>query len=701
MGLLAPLYLAGLAALSLPLVFHLIRRTPRGRQAFSSLMFLTPSPPRLTRRSRIDQWLLLLLRAAALAILALAFARPFLRETALLPFDDLPSRRVAILLDASASMRRGDLWQQAVAKVEEILRDLGPRDDVALISFGDRMQTVVDFAKDAAEPTAAKADLIRQKLKSLGPSWSSTDLGSALVAAANDLDAMDDGRQAAAEPRLVLISDLERGARTDSLQGYEWPKKVTLEVHQLSPKKVTNAAVQLLVDEERPDVEAARVRVTNAADSTGEEFFIHWANDSKYSTGDAMVPAYVPPGQSRVFRLARSNDAFAADRIVLVGDDAEFDNVNYVVPQRAEEIALVYVGPDAADDRRGPRYYLELALAGEPLRKVEIRQQAPDRPLPDASEERPKLVVITQAVSPALAESLAKYLAAGGVLLAAPPDRAAAESLAAIFDDSEFEEEAPSAPGSDRYQMLGEIDFSHPLFAVFANPRYGDFTKIHFWKRRAVKLKPSATSRVLARFDDGRPALVERSVGAGRALLLASGWHPDDSQLALSSKFVPLIQGVLELACGSRFDAATIEVGKPALLPDIAAGNSAVIEKPDGTRAELRAGAKEFDDTDQPGLYRVQIGDQEFRFAVNVAAAESNTAPLDLEQLEQLGVPLGQNVSRAKRAEQLRQQRDIELESRQKVWRWLIVAALGVLILETWLAGRAARQIRQTTEAFA
>lgn len=701
MGLLAPLYLAGLAALSLPLLFHLIRRTPRGRQAFSSLMFLTPSPPRLTRRSRIDQLLLLLLRAAALAILALAFARPFLRETALLPFDDLPSRRVAIVLDASASMRRGDLWQQAVGKVEEILRDLGPRDDVALITFGDRTQTVVDFAKDAAEPTAAKADLVRQKLKSLGPSWSSTDLGSALVAAANDLDAMDDGRQAAAEPHMVFISDLQRGARTDALQGYDWPKKVTLEVHRLSPQKATNAAVQLLVDEERPDAEAARVRVTNAADSTGEEFFIHWASDAKSSTEEEMVPAYVPPGQSRVFRLARPNDALAADRIMLLGDDAEFDNVYYVVPRREERIAVAYVGPDAAEDRRGPRYFLELALAGDPLRKVEIRPQAADQPLPEAAEERPKLVVVAQAVSPALTESLKSYLQSGGVLLAAPPDLAAAESLAAIFDDIEFEEEEPSAPGSDCYQMLGEIDFAHPLFAVFANPRYGDFTKIHFWKCRAAKLNPSATTRVLAKFDNGRPALVERTAGGGRALLLASGWHPDDSQLALSSKFVPFVQGVVELACGSRFDAASVEVGKPALLPEVAGANSRIVEKPDGKRAALPAGAKEFGDADQPGLYRVQIGDQAFRFAVNVAATESNTAPLDLEQLEQLGVPLGLNVSRAKRAEQLRHERDIELESRQKVWRWLIVAALAVLILETWLAGRAARQIRQTTEAFA
>ena len=78
MGLLTPLYLAGLAALSLPVLLHLIRRTPRGRQAFSSLMFLSPSPPRLTRRSRLDHLLLLVLRLTALALLAFAFARPFL-----------------------------------------------------------------------------------------------------------------------------------------------------------------------------------------------------------------------------------------------------------------------------------------------------------------------------------------------------------------------------------------------------------------------------------------------------------------------------------------------------------------------------------------------------------------------------------------------------------------------------------------------
>ena len=88
MSFLTPFFLLGALAIAGPIVFHLIRRTPRGEVPFSSLMFLTPTPPRLTRRSRLDNVLLLLLRAAALGLLALAFARPFLRQAASLDFGD-------------------------------------------------------------------------------------------------------------------------------------------------------------------------------------------------------------------------------------------------------------------------------------------------------------------------------------------------------------------------------------------------------------------------------------------------------------------------------------------------------------------------------------------------------------------------------------------------------------------------------------
>ncbi len=59
MSFLTPLYILGLAAVAAPIVFHLIRRSPKGEVPFSSLMFLSPTPPRLTRRSRLDHWLLL------------------------------------------------------------------------------------------------------------------------------------------------------------------------------------------------------------------------------------------------------------------------------------------------------------------------------------------------------------------------------------------------------------------------------------------------------------------------------------------------------------------------------------------------------------------------------------------------------------------------------------------------------------------
>jgi hypothetical protein len=114
---------------------------------------------------------------------------------------------------------------------------------------------------------------------------------------------------------------------------------------------------------------------------------------------------------------------------------------------------------------------------------------------------------------------------------------------------------------------------------------------------------------------------------------------------------------------------------------------------PDGRETQVPAEAATFTATDQPGIYRIVTDTTETRFAVNLPAAESDTAPLDAEQLEQRGVRFGSGLTRAERIERVRQQRDTELESRQRMWLWLIAAALAVLIFETWWAGRAERKI--------
>jgi hypothetical protein len=133
---------------------------------------------------------------------------------------------------------------------------------------------------------------------------------------------------------------------------------------------------------------------------------------------------------------------------------------------------------------------------------------------------------------------------------------------------------------------------------------------------------------------------------------------------------------------------AAVYVNQPLRLPARVGEEAAAIQKPDGTTSLLAAGATEFDETDQPGLYT--SGEQ--RFVVQLDPAESDTAPRSSEELEQFGVRLTGAAQRRADEERQRHLRDVELESRQKIWRWLLAAALAVLVVETWLAGKQSRK---------
>src|SRR6266849_2454927 len=101
MSFLAPMFLLGALAAALPVVFHLIRRTTRERTPFSSLMFLLPSPPRLTRRSRLEHILLLVLRCSVIGLIALGFARPFFKKAVNAEPSSAEARRMVVLVDTS------------------------------------------------------------------------------------------------------------------------------------------------------------------------------------------------------------------------------------------------------------------------------------------------------------------------------------------------------------------------------------------------------------------------------------------------------------------------------------------------------------------------------------------------------------------------------------------------------------------------
>src|SRR5262249_29242939 len=135
MSFLAPLFLVGLGALLVPVLLHLIQRERRNVQQFPSLMFLRRIPYQSVRRRRIRNWFLLLMRLAALALIVLAFARPFLRR-AEVPVGATGAREVVVLLDRSYSMGYGDRWQRALAAAREAINGLKPTDRGSIVLFG-------------------------------------------------------------------------------------------------------------------------------------------------------------------------------------------------------------------------------------------------------------------------------------------------------------------------------------------------------------------------------------------------------------------------------------------------------------------------------------------------------------------------------------------------------------------------------------
>ena len=119
------------------------------------------------------------------------------------------------------------------------------------------------------------------------------------------------------------------------------------------------------------------------------------------------------------------------------------------------------------------------------------------------------------------------------------------------------------------------------------------------------------------------------------------------------------------------------------------------VRLPDRRQVQLAAGQATFAQTVMPGVYTVPDTTGAVQFAVNLSAAESKTGPFETERLENLGVRLSAGdaaATPADRQEAERQLRARELEQRQKVWRWLIVAVLALIALETWLAAHMSNQ---------
>jgi hypothetical protein len=718
MNFLAPLFLLGAAAIAVPIFVHLLHKERKEVVTFPSLMFLRRIPFRSVRRQRIRHWALFLLRCAALLLLAAAFARPFFERPRPAAAGVGGAREVVVLLDRSYSMAYGDRWPKAVAAARGALDGLRPGDRATLVMFDER-------AAAATEPTEDRAALAAV-LDRARPGSLRTRFDPAVKLASQLLAASDRPRR-----EVVLVSDFQRGGWEGHDPDVRLPAGTTLRTASVADAGAPPADVAVTgvtfrretTADGREQVSAA-ARVANAGpeprqavsvslELNGRVIQTQTARlDANGSAAVAFAAFPLPDGAvSRGTVRAAAGDALALD-----------DAFHFALSPAQALRVLVLEAADAPAERS---LYLRraLSLGEQPPLRVEVKKVGQFTAADLAGRS---LVVLNDVVPPRgdAGRRLREWVERGGGLLAVL-------GPAASWSSSDAAELLPAAPGAlvdrvaDRGGTLGYVDYGHPAFALFSAPHSGDLSAARFYRYRALSVPRAAaggdsasTPAVLARFDDGAPALVERRLGGGRVLVLASSLDNLWNNLPVQPVFLPMVHQLALhgasfrearpwLTAGQVVDLARqmdALAGASSAAPPASAGAAAtapqrefIIKAPSGERvtpqSAQRAGYVELA---EQGFYEVRepgaggAAGRTLPLAVNVDAAESDLAALDPQEVA--GALTQGSASTAAAAAAAEPLAPEEQERRQALWWYLLVGILLLLAADAVMANRLSRR---------
>lgn len=690
MSFLAPAFLAGLAAIAIPVIIHLINRERKVVVEFPSLMFLERIPYRSVRRQKIRHLLLLILRCVALALLVAAFARPFF-ERKQQAVSGTGARELVILLDRSSSMGYADRWAKARDAAIKAARGLSATDRATLVVFaGD--------ASVASDPMATPERIVAA-INATTLSAEGTRYAPALKLASQIIGASSLPRR-----EVVLISDFQK-------VGWANRNEITF------PKGTTVTPVDL-GGPVAPDVAVSQV--TTSRDSAGDRDHVIVAA-RLINTGAAprTVSATLTVGgrevQTKQVLVAARGAQQVAFSSIAVPSGATKGAVRITPDSLPQNDVLSFtIAPDEAvpvlvveptNPRPNQGLFLTRALAIGDRPRFRVDEKIVNTLTPRDFDGR-SLVVLDEVDppnGPVGARLRAMIEAGGGVVFvvgASHPESWSAEWRAML--------PAAVGPSTDRLGdaggSLSSIDYAHPVFELFNAPRSGDFSTAKFYRYR--KLTPAAGASVSARFDDGSPALVERAAVDGKVLMWASSFHPDWTNLPLQPVFLPFVHQLGKHA-GRYADPRpwfiagdVVDLSRHGeLTSPFTAGRSADstvelrLQAPSGARERLTAnGANHLATLREQGFYELGSKDTPVGsgrpIAVNVDPSESDLSHLDPQEIvaavtavdgqHQTGSDFGSATPR-------------DQEGRQRIWWYLLLGALLLMGIETAMSNRLSR----------
>lgn len=672
MSFLAPLFFLALAGLAIPVLLHLTQREKKQIVRFPSLMFVRRIPYQSVRRRKIQHWLLLCIRLAALAVIVLAFARPFFERPGAVAVG-AGAREVVILLDTSYSMGYGDRWDRARAAAYAEIGRLGASDRASIVLFSSSAEIALRSVAESERLSAAVAEA--------RPSASSTRYAPALKVAGSILAESPLPRR-----EVVLISDFQRGGWRGE-EGARLPDGAVLTpVPIQTPADRPNVSVTAVslarstfANQERVTVTAG---VTNRSERpvsgstitlevSGLPIATRPLDLEPGASGSVVFDPFTVSGRNMRATVRLADDALAAD-----------NTFNFVVsPSEALRVTMVDRGVGASG------LYLFRALAVSDAPRVDLTTRQPDA-VSDDDLRRSAVVILNDVPVPAsLARRLARFVEQGGGLIVAAGARAS------------WPAEVDLLPGSigapeDRTRepaRVGVLDFAHPIFEPFRTPRSGDFATVPVYAYRTIAPVPAAL--VLARFDAGPPAVLERRVGNGRVVLWGSTLDVSWTDLPTRALFVPFVHRAVRHVAAYSDPQPWLQVGQvldPAGATPRAQTSSEVVT-PSGRRVPLADEGAEVLELMEQGFYELRGADGQAVavVAANVDPAEADLTPMDPREIV-AAAAAGSSTAGGGAASSVSLTPEAQ-ERSQRLWWYLLLAGILLLGVDTVVSNRMAK----------
>lgn len=624
--------LLGLGAVVFPVLAHLLSRRRYDVVDWGAMQFLELG--RRTRRSiRLQDWLLLLLRMLAVALVALALARPWGQTALLGQLAPATSRDVVFVLDGSLSMGRevaeGTPYAVAIQRLHDTLEQLQPGDTVAVLDCRDRVREVV-------VPATTDLKRVRTELATLpapaGGSHLVTGIAQALQMlrttsnASREVIVLTDGQ---ALP--WRLDDSLAWVRVEDLleQMSVTPAVKVLDVLD-SPAAASNravGAVELSRDMTVPDFPLrlrAAIRQSGGVRSS-EEVWLEV--DGQRLEQQQQSVTLIPEGET----VVEFEHRFTTPGAYVVGINMQPDAL--AADDKAEAVVVVEDGVPVlvvdpavtvpAVDRES--YFLQAAFGVGAADRVWIRANAVtvDRLTPNTiSDNRVVILCNISQLAPETELALTQFVENGGGLVVAAGDRTDAAAWNNWVDadgrpllPADFVEVAEQdADDPDAQTTLSRESFELPWIERFRQAAGSDLhtARIAKWWTMTERESDQADETrpvVVARLSNGAPAIISRALGKGQILQLAMPFDSDWTTLPSRTDFVPFVHELV-FAIAGLGERRNVRTGDPLLLTVAEPDEAWEVIDPTGERhparayETARANFVRFAETDLPGVYR-------------------------------------------------------------------------------------------------